>query len=138
MYAVATGESSTPSTKYTFCSTFDSGTATAAPAGLTCLNEAAAGSPVAFLSSRTSCQLFIASSRLIYPGRPFKTWNGSSPSSMNTFAGFWFGLQPYFSSSSFILLSPLQNHTKKEPTKSKAPAQTVGSHAATLHLHSPW
>ena len=39
--------------------------ATAAPDGLTCLKEAAEGRSSAALSSRTSCQEFIASSRLI-------------------------------------------------------------------------
>ncbi len=45
----------------------------AAPAGLTCLKEAAAGRPVASFSSFTSCQLLRASRKLMYPGRPFST-----------------------------------------------------------------
>lgn len=44
-----------------------------APAGLTCLKDVAAGRPNAFLSSRTSCQPFRASQRLINPGDPFTT-----------------------------------------------------------------
>ena len=38
---------------------------TAAPDGLTCLNEAAAGRPIACFSSLTSCQELSASNRLI-------------------------------------------------------------------------
>ena len=41
------------------------GTATAAPAGLTCLKEAAAGRPVAAFSSITSCQELKASKKLM-------------------------------------------------------------------------
>lgn len=43
------------------------------PAGLTCLNEVAAGLPRAALSSRTSCHPFRASRRLMKPGDPFTT-----------------------------------------------------------------
>ena len=43
------------------------------PAGLTCLNEAAAGRSSAAFSSLTSCQAFRASHRLINPGDPHKT-----------------------------------------------------------------
>lgn len=46
-----------------------------APAGDTCLNEVAAGSPVAFLRSRTSCQPLKASRKLMYPGLPESTWS---------------------------------------------------------------
>ena len=42
-----------------------SGRPMAAPAGLTCLKEAAAAMPVASFSSLTSCQLLRASSRLM-------------------------------------------------------------------------
>ena len=48
--------------------------ATAAPAGETCLKEAAAGRPVAALSSFTSCQELRASRKLIYPGLPLRTF----------------------------------------------------------------
>ena len=65
IYAVAIGVSSTPSTKYIFFNVSDKGTATAAPAGLTCLKDAAAGRPVASFNSRTNCQLLKASKRLI-------------------------------------------------------------------------
>ena len=41
------------------------GNPTAAPAGETCLKEAAAGRPVASFSSLTNCQLFNASNRFI-------------------------------------------------------------------------
>lgn len=44
------------------------------PAGLTCLKEVAAGMSRALFSSRTSCQAFRASHRLINPGEPFTTW----------------------------------------------------------------
>ena len=43
------------------------------PAGLTCLNDVAAGSPSDDFTSVTSCQAFKASQRLIKPGEPFKT-----------------------------------------------------------------
>ena len=89
-YAQARGESS------------PRGRPTAAPAGDTCLKDAAAGSPVAFLSSFTSCQPFKASRKLIYPGFPLRTVTGSSPFSIYILAGFWLGLQPYLSASSFI------------------------------------
>ena len=60
-----------------------------APAGETCLNEVAAGSPVAFFRSRTSCQPLKASRKLIYPGFPESTLIGSSlPSSMYILDGF--------------------------------------------------
>lgn len=45
----------------------------AAPAGLTCLKEVAAGRPVTSLSSLTSCQLLKASHKLMYPGEPLIT-----------------------------------------------------------------
>lgn len=45
----------------------------AAPAGLTCLKEVAAGRPVASVSSLTNCQLLKASHKLIYPGDPLTT-----------------------------------------------------------------
>lgn len=45
----------------------------AAPAGLTCLKDVAAGRSVTSLSSLTNCQLLKASHRLMYPGEPFIT-----------------------------------------------------------------
>lgn len=45
----------------------------AAPAGLTCLNDVAAGRPVTSLSSLTNCQLLKASHKLMYPGEPLMT-----------------------------------------------------------------
>ncbi len=77
---------------------------TAAPAGLTCLKEVAAGSPVASFNSLTSCQLLKASRKLMYPGRPFNTSIGNSPSCMKMRDGFWLGLQPYFNSNSFAIV----------------------------------
>ena len=66
MYAVASGVRFLDAgTKYIRLSVSESGNATAAPAGDTCLNEVAAASPVAFLSSCTSCQPLRASIRLI-------------------------------------------------------------------------
>ena len=62
--------------------------APAAPAGLTCLKDAAAGKPQAAFNSRTNCQLLKASRKLIYPGLPFKTSKGSSPGFINRRAGF--------------------------------------------------
>ena len=60
------GERSAPSsTKYICRSTSLRGLPTAAPAGDTCLKDAAAGRPVAAFNSFTSCQEFSASSRLI-------------------------------------------------------------------------
>lgn len=44
-----------------------SGLPTAAPAGETCLNDAAAGNPSAVSSSETSCHELRASIRLVYP-----------------------------------------------------------------------
>ena len=106
-YAQARGESSRPamsSTKHAFFIFSVSGSPTAAPAGLTCLKEAAAGSPRASLSSRTSCHEFSASRKFMYPGLPLRTSSGSSaPPSMKILAGFWLGLQPYLSSNSFIV-----------------------------------
>ena len=103
-YAHASGDSSifTSSTKYILFRVSLRGSPIAAPAGLTCLKLAAAGMPVAALSSFTSCQLFRASRKLIYPGRPLITSMGSSPSSMNILDGFWLGLHPYFKANSFI------------------------------------
>lgn len=49
------------------------GIATAAPAGLMCLNEAAAGKSIADFNSETSCHPLSASPKLMYPGDPFKT-----------------------------------------------------------------
>ena len=81
-----------------------SGRPTAAPAGETCLNEAAAGRPVASFSSLTNCQALKASRKLIYPGRPLITSMGNSPSVMKMREGFWFGLHPYFNANSFIVM----------------------------------
>ncbi len=105
-YAHARGlRSKLSSTQYIFFSTSLSGRPIAAPAGETCLNEVAAGLPVAFFSSFTSCQPLKASRRFIYPGRPLRTVNGSSPLfSIYTREGFWFGLHPYLSSNSFIII----------------------------------
>ncbi len=59
--------------------------------------------PVFSLSSLTSCQLLNASKKLMYPGLPFKTSTGRLlPSAIKILAGFWLGLQPYFSCISFI------------------------------------
>ncbi len=43
------------------------------PAGLTCLKEVAAAIPRALFNSRTSCQAFRASQRLMKPGEPLTT-----------------------------------------------------------------
>ena len=65
-YALASGESSPKSsTQYIFLRSSERGLPIAAPAGETCLNEAALGRPVASLSSLTSCQELNASRRLI-------------------------------------------------------------------------
>ena len=73
------------------------------------MKDAAAGRPVASFSSRTSCQEFRASRKLMYPGLPFSTVRGrSDPSRRKMRAGFWLGLQPYFSSSSFMANLPIQ------------------------------
>ena len=62
---------------------------TAADVGLTCLNDEAAGSPVASLISLTSCQLLNASRKLIYPGLPQSMSIGRSAEfSMYIRAGF--------------------------------------------------
>ena len=91
------------STKKAFLSSSERGVPTAAPAGETCLNDAAAGMPVASRSSRTSCHELRASRKLMYPGVPESTVTGrSEPSRMKMRAGFWLGLQPYLSSSEFI------------------------------------
>ena len=108
--AQARGESSRPamsSTKQAFLSLPLMGMPTAADVGLTCLNDVAAGIPSACLSSRTSCQELKASRKFIYPGLPLSISMGRSvPSAMYIFAGFWFGLQPYLSSNSFMLRLP--------------------------------
>ena len=67
-YAQATGLSSSPSissTKHAFFSLSSSFLPSAAEVGLTCLKEVAEISPVASLSSRTSCQLLNASRKLM-------------------------------------------------------------------------
>ena len=70
-----------------------------------CLKDAAEARPAAFFNSFTSCQEFSASMKFMYPGLPFKTSTGSArPSFMKMHAGFWLGLQPYFSSSSLMPL----------------------------------
>ena len=85
-YAQAIGLSSKPSmssTKHAFFSLSPRGLPSAAEVGLTCLKEVAQHSPVASLSSFTSCQLLKASRKLIYPGLPFRISTGSSlPSCM--------------------------------------------------------
>ena len=83
-YAQATGERRifTSSTKYIFFSVSLKGKPIAAPAGDTCLNDVAAGIPVAAFNSFTSCQPLSASRKFMYPGRPFKTSTGSSPFSI--------------------------------------------------------
>ena len=66
MYAVASGlRIFLEGTKYIRLSVSESGNATAAPAGDTCLNDVAAARPVALLSSCTSCQPLRASIRLM-------------------------------------------------------------------------
>ena len=72
---------------------------------------AAEGIPVASFSSLTSCQELRASRKLMKPGRPLSTVTGRSlPSFMKMLAGFWLGLQPYFSSNLFMsVLSPFQS-----------------------------
>ena len=99
---MASGVSAAASgTSYAAASSAESGTATAAPAGDTCLKDAAAGSPVAARSSRTSCHAFAASRKLMYPGVPLSTVKGAAPPTRcPTHAGFWCGLQPYFSGTS--------------------------------------
>ena len=78
------------STKKAFFWRSESGRPTAPDVGLTCLKEAAAGRPMAALSSATICQLLKASRKLMKPGRPDSTSMGSSPpSSMKMRAGFW-------------------------------------------------
>ena len=80
-YAVARGESLVfGEIKYISLSSSESGTAIAAPAGDTCLKEAAAGIFVVSFNSFTSCQAFKASRKLIYPALPFRTVTGSFPS----------------------------------------------------------
>ena len=81
-------DKSTSSIKYAFFNTSLNFIAIPTPEGLTCLNEAADGSPVAFFNSFTSCQPFNASNRLIYPGFPLIIVIGSSPSFINILDGF--------------------------------------------------
>ena len=76
------------STLYALLRTSDIGIPKAAPAGETCLKDAAAGKPVADRSSLTSCQPLSASNKLMYPGRPDNTSKGKSPLVTNTRAGF--------------------------------------------------
>ena len=60
------GESAwSASTKYICFSTSLSGLPSAAPAGDTCLKDAAAGMPVAFLRAFTSCHELNASQKLM-------------------------------------------------------------------------
>ena len=100
-----------PAASYT-CSMSSSISAyTAAPAGEQCLNDAAAGRPVTPASSRTSCHALSASSRLMYPGVPQSTSNGSgfgpcAEISPATDAGFCCGLQPYLSVCTAVRDSP--------------------------------
>eukprot|EP00479_Gromia_sphaerica_P010660 TRINITY_DN4970_c0_g1_i1.p1 TRINITY_DN4970_c0_g1~~TRINITY_DN4970_c0_g1_i1.p1 ORF type:complete len:168 (+),score=15.60 TRINITY_DN4970_c0_g1_i1:66-569(+) len=97
MYAVACGDKSPLPTSYVSLRISLNGTATAAPAGDTCLKEAAAGRFNDCRSSETSCQAFNASSRLMYPGFPFSTLKGKSvPSFVQMNAVSCCGLHPYF------------------------------------------
>lgn len=85
------------------------------PAGLTCLNEVAAGLPRAALSSRTSCHPFRASRRLMKPGDPFTTGRKNNykcitcNNSSSTFKS--------FSISTYIKQSPQYFHFKQNSTK---------------------
>ena len=98
-YASAAPRGSFSPTSYARFSASVSGTAIAAPAGDTCLNDAAATTPSAWRASFTSIQLFSASHRLMYPGLPCTMRNGRpKPRCLYSPAGFWCGLQPYFSS----------------------------------------
>ena len=63
-------------TSYAAHSTSVKGTATAAPAGLTCLKLDAAARPVASRNSFTRSQALAASSKLMYPGVPLRTVKG--------------------------------------------------------------
>ena len=106
-YAQARGESSPrSSTQYIFLSTSLKGSPTAAPAGETCLNEVAAGSPVASLSSFTSCHPLNASMKFIYPGLPLSTSIGSSPFSTYIRDGFWVWIASVFQFQFFHFYSP--------------------------------
>ena len=64
-YAIANGVNSFPTTSYAVASSAVNGTCTAAPAGLTCLNDAAAGRFNDLFNSNTNCHAFAASSKLI-------------------------------------------------------------------------
>ena len=82
-------------TSYAAHSTSFKGTATAAPAGLTCLKLLAAARPVASRSSLTRSQALAASRRLMYPGVPLRTVKGRSELRRERIpAGFWWGLHP--------------------------------------------
>ncbi len=83
-YATASGErSAMSSTNSALASAPESGEVTAAPAGLTCLNDAAAGRSRAWRNSFTRAQAFIASHMLMKPGAPERTSRGRSPSAAN-------------------------------------------------------
>ena len=114
-YAVARGESFVfGEMKYISLSSSVKGMAMAAPAGETCLKEAAEGIFVVSFSSFTNCQAFKASRKLIYPALPFRTVTGSFPS-IEIDAGFWLGLRPYFSSILSVLPPSLALMTSSFP-----------------------
>ena len=83
--------------KYIFLSSSVKGMPMAAPAGDTCLKEAAEGMDVASFSSFTNCHALRASRKLMYPALPLRTFTGRVPF-IEMEAGFWFGLRTYFSS----------------------------------------
>ena len=89
-YALASGDNfPKSSTQYILANVSSNSFPTAAPAGDTCLNDVAAGSPVASFNSLTNCHPLKASKKFIYPGFPFKTFTGScEPSSINILDGF--------------------------------------------------
>src|SRR5215471_5988318 len=132
--ALATGESSSRSpTKYARRRASVSGRPIAAPAGETCLNEAAAATPVTFRSSRTSCQALSASSKLMYPGAPLRTSNGKSAPE-NTRAGAWCGFTPYRSVRDSVPIVALAREDHRHPVAVRRADQLgIATRAAGLN-----
>src|SRR5262249_54159345 len=90
-----------------------------------CLKLAAAGRPSAARSSRTSCQAFSASSRLIMDGLPPRTSSGKvPPPTTSALAKLWCGLHPYLSFTCSRLL-PCGFRAQSTPPAREVPSGPV-------------
>lgn len=106
--------------------------AIATPAGDTCLNDVAAGESVAALASRTSCQAFNASRRLIIDGLPCRT--RTEPSAAERIRALWCGFMPYRRSIAKLLGESTEEHPgvrrSDYPLPRGVPTQRQSQHQA--------